>query len=254
MARGQLGVRRDDPELPLPGEDALALDVPAVVELTGVPVRPLLGHVVRSMRRAGGEVHEERLVRHQRLLLPHPAHRSVGQVLGQVVALFRGGRRLDRRGAVVQRRVPLVVLPADEPVERLEPTAGRRPRVERPHRRRLPHRHLVALTELRGRVAVQLQRHRERRLRVRPHRAVAGSGRGRLGDAAHAHGVVVAAGQQSLTGRRTEGCRVEPVVPQPVRGQPLRRRGPTRTPERARSAEADIVQQDDQDVRRTLRR
>ena len=96
VARGQLGVGRDDPELLLPGEGALALDVPAVVELAGVLVGPLLRHVVRRVRRARREVDEERLVRHQRLLLAHPAHRAVGQVLGQVVALLRGGRRLDR--------------------------------------------------------------------------------------------------------------------------------------------------------------
>ena len=48
-----------------------------------------VGHVVRRVRRAGREVHEERLVGHQRLLLAHPRDRLVGEILGQVVALLR---------------------------------------------------------------------------------------------------------------------------------------------------------------------
>ena len=50
----------------------LAVLVPAAVELALVLLDPLLRHVVRRMRRAGGEVHEERLVRRQRLLGSHP--------------------------------------------------------------------------------------------------------------------------------------------------------------------------------------
>ena len=172
----------------------------------------------------GREVHEERLVGHQRLLLAHPADRPIGEVLGQVVALLGGRRRLHRRRAVVQRRVPLVVLPADEPVERLEPAATRRPRIERTHRRRLPHRHLVALAELRRRVPVQLQRHRQRRLRVRPQRAVARRRRRRLGDDAHPDRMVVAARQQRRTRRRAQRRRVEAVVAQPTGGEPIRGR------------------------------
>ena len=61
-------------------------------------------HVVRRMRGAGREVDEERLVGHQRLLLPDPPDRLVGHVLGEVVALLR---RLGRaRPASSPRRAP----------------------------------------------------------------------------------------------------------------------------------------------------
>ena len=202
----------------------LPLRVPAVVEPAGVLVDPLLGDVVRRVGGPRGEVHEERLVGHQRLLLVDPADRPVGEVLGEVVPLLRRRRRLHRRRALVQGRVPLVVLAADEPVERLEPTAAGRPRVERAHRRGLPHRHLVALAELGRRVAVQLQRHRQGRLGVRPQRAVPRRRGGRLGDAAHPDRVVVAAGEQRLPGRGAQRRGVEPVVPQPACGQPFSRR------------------------------
>ena len=46
------------------------------------------GHMVGRMGRAGREVHEERLVRHQRLLLAHPGDGAIGEVLGQRVALL----------------------------------------------------------------------------------------------------------------------------------------------------------------------
>ena len=171
----ELRLGRNDPELLLAGEGALALRVPAVVELPGVPVDPLPRHVVRRVGGTRCEVHEERLVRHQRLLLVDPADRPVGEVLGEVVALLGGGWGLHRGGALVQGRVPLVVLPADEAVERLEPTAARRPRVERAHRRGLPDGHLVALAELGGGVPVELQRHRQRRLGIRPQRLFPGA-------------------------------------------------------------------------------
>ncbi len=163
VPRRELRVLRDDPELLLAGEGQLPLAVPAVGERALVLVGPLLRHVVGGMGGARGEVHEEGLVRHQRLLLVHPTDGPVGQVLRQVVALLRRLRRLDGRESLVQRRVVLVVLAPDEAVEVLEPSPSGGPGVERPHRRGLPHGHLVALAELRRRVAVQLQRHCERR-------------------------------------------------------------------------------------------
>ena len=251
---GELGVGRDHAELLLPREGALPLDVPAVVELAGVPVRPLLGDVVRGVGGPRCPVDEERLVRHQRLLLVDPGDGAVGEVFGQVVALLRGGGRLDRGRAVVERRVVLVVLATDEAVEVLEAATARGPGVERAQLGGLPHRHLVALAELRRRVAVQLQGHRHRCLGVRPQRGVARGRRGRLGDAAHSHGVVVAAGEQGLSSGGAQRGGVEPVVAQATCRQPIRRRRPHRAAERAGRAEAHVVDEDDQDVGGTGRR
>ena len=119
------------------------------------------GHMVRRVGRAGREIDEERLVRRQRLLLRYPGHGLVGHVLHEVIALFGRLLGFDRRGAFVQRRVPLVRLAADEPVEILEAAAARRPCVERPDRAGFPHRHFVTLAELRRGVAVELQRSRQ---------------------------------------------------------------------------------------------
>ena len=135
------------------------------VELALVLVGPLLRHVVRRVCGAGREVDEERLVGDQRLLLADPADGLVGHVLHEVVALFGRLLDLDRRRALVQRGIPLVRLAADEAVEVLEAAAAGRPGVEGPRRAGLPHRHLVALAELRRGIAIQLQRLRQRRRR-----------------------------------------------------------------------------------------
>ncbi len=238
MARGELAVRRNDAKRLLPGDGFFAQLVPALVEFALVLVGPLLGHMVRRVGRARREVDEERLVGRQRLLLRDPGHRLVGHVRHEVVALFGRLLRLDRRRALIERRIPLVRLAADEAVEVLEAAAAGRPCVERSDRARLPHRHFVAFAELRGRVAVELQGPRERRDRVGQYRVVARRAGGDFGDAAHAGGVVVAPGQQRLAASASRGrwcgsgCtsgRPPPAFPRSASGRGRRRRSWSRT-------------------------
>ena len=89
-------------------------------ELTLVLVRPFLGHVVRSVRGAGREIHEEGLVGHERLLCPDPVDGVISQVLGEVVALLGRLLGLDRVETLIEGGVPLIVLASDEAVEVLE--------------------------------------------------------------------------------------------------------------------------------------
>ena len=72
VTRSELGVRRDDPQLLLPGERLLAQGIPSVGELPLVLVGPLLRDVMRGVGRPRREVHEERLLGHQCLLGAHP--------------------------------------------------------------------------------------------------------------------------------------------------------------------------------------
>ena len=203
---------------------------------------------MRRVRRARREVDEERLVRSETLLLSDPGNRLVGHVFDQVVALFGRFLRLHRRGPLVERRVPLVGLAADEAVEILEAATAGRPGIERTCGTRLPHRHFVALAELRGGVAVEFQRLRQRRHRVGEHRAVPRCAGGNLGDAAHANGMVIAAGQQRLPRGRAQRGGVEAGELQPARCQFFRGRCLARPAKGAGRAEADVVDQDNQDV------
>ena len=121
--RRQLGVGRDDAQLLLPGQRLLADRLVAHVELALELVGPFLRDVVRRMGGAGRVVQEERLVRRDRLGVLDELQRLVGEVLGQVVALLRRLRLVDRVIVVDQVRVPLVGLGAQEPVPALEPPA-----------------------------------------------------------------------------------------------------------------------------------
>ena len=59
------------------------------------------------------------------LLVADHLDRLIGQILGEVVALLRRGRRLDEVVVLDEVRIPLVGLAADEPVVALEPLAER---------------------------------------------------------------------------------------------------------------------------------
>ena len=170
----QLRVGRDDAQLLLPLERLLPDLVPALVELALVLVGPFLRHVVRRMRRAGRVIHEERLVGRHRLLRLHPVDRLVGHVHGEVVVLHL--RRLDLDRAVIDERIPLVGLAADEAVELVEALV-RRPAIERSRHAGLPRGRLVPLAEGAGAVAVEPQHLGQRRDAVRVPSGVAGEGR-----------------------------------------------------------------------------
>src|SRR5271167_1622226 len=105
--------------------------------------------MVRSMGRARREVNKEWLVGHERFLLPDPVDGLVGHVWHQVIAFLWGLLDFDRRGAFIQRWVPLVGLAANEPVEIFESSSSSGPRIKRPRRTGLPDWHFMALAELR---------------------------------------------------------------------------------------------------------
>ena len=177
--RRQLRARRHDAELDLAGEDLLPHRVPPLVEPAFVLRDPLLRDVVRCVRRAGGEVHEERPVRRQRLLVLHPGDGLVRHVSHEVVV--RVLRELHPVHAVVEKRRPLIGLTAHESVELVEPgpvrpTAGRAGGAD------LPGCRLVVLAEEARAVAVQAQHLGERRHAVRALTRVARKRGGRFRD------------------------------------------------------------------------
>ncbi len=246
--RSQPGAGRDDARLELAVVSPLPQGIPAIVELSGEPVRPLRPDMVRAVRRAGSEVGEERLVRCGGLLQPDPFDCLVGEVLGEVVVLA-AHIRLDGRGLVVQGRFVLRGLAAEEAVEPVESKSGR-PAVERTRRAQLPHRGDVSLAEPGGAVAVHPQGLGDSGRALRDHAVVAREAVGDLADRPHVCAVVVAAGQQRCARRRAQRGGVELVVAQPRVGDPVECGGRHRAAERRRGAEAHVVEKDDDDVGR----
>ena len=139
VPRGELGVGGDPAFLLGALEDALAIGVPAVVELALILVGPLLHDVVRAVDRAARPVHEERLVRLEGLVLVQPADRVVRQVFAEVVALLRAFSAAGRGRVAHQVRLVLRGLAGQEAVEIFEAEAGR-PVLERAGRRSSPRR------------------------------------------------------------------------------------------------------------------
>ena len=193
---GQLRVDRHHAELLLPGERALPVGVPSVVELAGVPVGPLLGHMMRGMAGTGAEVQVERLVRGDLLGVGDELDGLVGQVLGQVVALFGGAGRLDLVVVVDQLWVPLAGIPAQEAVEALE-AAPERPAVERPGRRFEFRGHQVVLADHVGAVAVLLQHLGQEPVLERDAAVIAGVSGRQLVDRCRGVRVVIAPGDDA---------------------------------------------------------
>ena len=248
VTRRQLAVFGDPAHLLGPGVDPLAVGVPAVVELAGVLVRPLLHHMVRTVQAAAGPVHEERLVGLERLVPVQPADGVVGEILTEVVALFGPPGRKDTGRVPHQVRLPLGRLPGQEPVEVLEPEAGR-PIVERPGRRRLDRRGVVPLPQCRRRVAVVPQHLGGQGTALGDLARVAVPVVRELRDLTVPDPVVVPAGQQRRPRRRAHRGRVEPVVPDALLVDPTERVGPHLTAERGRKPRPSIIDQHDQDVR-----
>ena len=158
-------------------------------------------------------------------------------------------RRGDASHAVIERGIPLVGLAAEEAVELVE-ARTRRPAVGRAGGADLPRRRLVVLAEEGGAVTVQAQHLRERRDAVGALPRVARKPRGGFGDAAHVVHVVVAAGEQGRPRGRAERRGVELVVAQSLVGEAVGGRHAHRSAEGARHAEAHVVHEHDEHIRR----
>ena len=182
MAR-ELRVARHDAELLLAREHLLPVGLPAVVEGALVLVRPLLGYVVRRVRRTGAEVQVERLVGVDLVGVGNELDRLVGEVRGEVVALLGRRGRLDLMVVVDEIGVPLAGVAAEEPVEALEP-APERPAVIRPRASLLAAGDQVPLADHERAVAVLEQHLRQEPVLERNVAVVARKASRKLGDAA----------------------------------------------------------------------
>ena len=250
---GQLGVRRDDAELLLTRQRALAQRVPALVELALVFVRPLVGHVVRGVGAAGGVEDHPRLVRVLSAHRVQPLDRLVGDVVGEVVELAVLALGDAQRPVVLRDdRVVLAGGAAEETPPVVEaPRLG--PVIERAGRALHVVGREVPLAEAASDVAVLLEDAREGGAAPRLAGRVAGERTGILGDRAEAHPVLVATGQQRRTRWRADCGDVEPVV-RHAHVLHAVKAGVLIGPPKVSGAETGIVDEDKQDVGCVLRR
>ena len=205
---------------------------------------------MRPVDAAGCPIHEERFVRRKRAMLLQPGDPLVRHVLGEVILLVV--RRLDGGGVFHEARLPLRGFAGEEAVEVLEAVACG-PIGERPHRRRLVGGRVVPFAEGGGLVAVVLQNLGHRRGSLRHDAGVAVPIHRALGDGAAADALMIAPGEQRRARRRTDRSGVEAVVADAFVAQLRKRRRVREAAKGVRHAEARVVNQHDEHVRRILR-
>ena len=179
------------------------------------------------------------------------ADRLVDQVGRQVIARRERAGRLDRRVVAHQFGRVLVGLGIHEAVVAIE-AAAERPAVERAGRARLGERRHVPLAQHVVAIAVRAQHLGDGARLLRDLAAIAGIARIEIGEAADAHRMMVAAGQQRGARGRAHRRRMEAGVAQAALGDRIHGRGRDRRAVAAEVGEADIVEQDDKDVRARL--
>ena len=205
--------------------------------------------MVRRVVCPGSDIEEKRLVRRDACDLARPGDRLVGQVGGQVVV---GVRTLGNEVPVlVQARVPVVHVAGVESIEVVKPEAVG-PAVEGPGGTRLPRRGIMVLADPGGGIAILAENLADRAAASRQDARVAIVAGGRLGDDSGRGGVMVAARDQRGPCRAAKGRRVETIVPQPFRRQPVQGRRRDAAAERRILAETRVVKQNQHDVRRAF--
>ena len=179
------------------------------------------------------------------------ADRLVDQVRRQVIAVGEGAGRIARRVVAHQLGRVLVGLGIHEAVIAVE-AAAQRPAVERAGGARLGERRHMPLAQHVVAIAVRAQHLGQRPGLARDLAAIAGIAGIEVGEAADAHRMMVAPGQEGRTRGRAHRRRVEAGVAQAAAGDGVDRRRADRRAVAAEVGEADIVEQDHQDVGRPL--
>ena len=226
--------------------------VPALVEAAAIVVPVLRLGLKRRMGAGIGQLQEERPGRVRCLLGADVADRPVGEVVGDVVVvprrgLHRGQAVIEGAGAEIVGGVALV------PVGPLEPAVGG-PVVERAGGAVVRHVVHVPLAHQEGGpagVPQHLGQGRGLQGQVAPIARIAGID---VRQPPHARRVVVQAGEQRRPGAGAHGRGAEVGIAQPLRRQGVHARRVDVAPVAAEIGIAHIVQDDQHDVRRALRR
>ena len=252
VERRQLRAFRQDALRDHLREHRLPIGFVAGVELALVLVDVVLRAMMRRVVGARAEPHVPRPRRVRGVMVAEHAQRLVGQIPGEVIPLFRAVRLVDELVVVNQVGIPLVGLAAEETVEAIEALL-QRPLLARGARGDVLFRHVVVLAEPERAPPVVLQNLRHRRALERDAAVGAGEPVGALGDGRHAVQVMVAAGQEGGAGRRAQCRRVPLRIAQAAVGQLLERRHVDAAAERRPGGQPGVVEQDEQDVRRSCR-
>jgi len=253
VARRQAGPFGHEPELDLTREHELAIALVAHVEPAAIAVDPVSRRVVRRVRAARREVEQPRLVGRRGRGIADVPQRVVGEIDAEVITVVRSRRRRDALVVLLEQRIPLAGLGAEEPVEPLEP-AAERPLAARARGVTVAGRRQVPLADRPRAVAVLDQHFRDQGVLERDPRIRSREAGRVLRDAGHRVRARVAAGEQARLRRRAEPGAVELRVAKARVRQPSHRRRLDQPAVAVERAEPDVVPHDVEDVRSAIRR
>ena len=201
-ARGtvsQLGVLRHDTELLLARKGLFANLIPALIELALEFGDPILGRMVRGVRRAWSEICQPWLVGRNRPEQANPFDGLVRHILVEEI-VFDIVRRLDWLDVLENGRSPLAGVATDKTIKIFKSQSGR-PQIEWPGLAVVPVRHVVIFAVPRGVIAVLPKYLSEGSDTFRHERVVTRETGSPLHDDTGRGGVVIASGQERCAGR-----------------------------------------------------
>ena len=252
IARRQPRIRRYEAHLLLPREPALALDVPAVAENRVVLHDEIARRLMRRVACAEGDPCQPRLIGSRRDVVGDEADRLIDQIFGEVIAALIRARHRDARIVTHQLGRILIRLGVHETVVAIE-AAAERPAVEWSRWPRLGQRRDVPFAEHVVAIAVRPQHLGNGAGLARDLAAIARIAAVEIGKAADADGMVIAPGEQGRARRRAHRRGMEGRIAQSARCDPVDRGRRNRRAIAAEIGEADVVEQNDQDIGRPLR-
>mmetsp|Transcript_89103 Transcript_89103/g.224978 ORF Transcript_89103/g.224978 Transcript_89103/m.224978 type:complete len:256 (-) Transcript_89103:362-1129(-) len=192
-------------------ESNVSKHFPPHVKLALVLVRPSAGDVVRPMSSSRSKVDEEGAVWSESTVVPDELDCLGGQVLCEVIPLFRCVRRFDGVRVLIQARFVLRCLTRKETIEVAESQACR-VHVKRSGPEQVIDRSVVPLTKSRGVVPIAREHLGNRCCRFRDSAAVAGKSGSQLSDLAAPNGMRIPPSQERGSGGRANRMVVEAVV------------------------------------------
>ena len=253
VARRHFGVCGHQSHRLLPRQPLLALDVPTMRKRRVVAHDDVRWRLVRRVAGAERDPGQPRQIGPVGDVIADEADRLVDEVGGQVIAVGISPRRIDVRVAGDELRRILIGLGIEEAVEAIE-AAAERPAVERAggaafgQRRHMPFAdHVVA-------IGVRAQHLGDGAGLARDLAAIAGIAGIEIGEAADADRMMVAPGEQRRARGRAHRRGVEARIAQALGRQPIDGRRRDRRAVAAEIREADVVEQDDENVGRAARR
>jgi hypothetical protein len=251
VAWRQPRVWRDQAHLFLPRPTAFALDVPSIAEHRVVLHDEIMRRLMRCVAGTECQPGQPGLVGPCGDMLGNEADRLIDEIFGEVIAAFISAGQRDAGIVADQLRRILIGLRIHEAIVAIEP-APERPAVEWTRGTGLGQRRDVPFAEHVVAVAVRPQHLGDGAGFACDLAAIARIAAVEIGEAADADGVMIASGQQCRTRRRAHRRGVEAGIAQARRRESIDGRRRDRRTVAAEIREADIVEQNDEDVRRAF--